>query len=278
MGDFGADTELQEQADGTFSRVLHRDWEIWGPNGGYLGALALRAAGAHCGRARPANATVHFLGVAGFDDPVELTVTTLRASKVATSVRVSMHQAGRPVLEAMVWGIDEGLGGLQHTFGEPPPVPHWADLPTIQERAAAEGVDVTSRYRFWENFEQRPTEWVSDWVNRGPLPPVYENWMRFIPTPHASTPWLEAGRLLLLVDLGAWPAVSRAHVDAPYMAPSIDVSCEFHRLPAEPGWYLLHGVAPHSGDGLVGSHQQVWSDRGELLASGISHLLCRPTG
>ena len=139
MGDFAADTELTVVGDGSFTRLLHRDWEIWGPNGGYLGALALRAAGAHCGRARPANATVHFLGVAGFDDPVELTVTTLRASKVATSVRVSMHQAGRPVLEAMVWGIDEGLGGLQHTFGEPPPVPHWPGVGCWGPMAAMAG-------------------------------------------------------------------------------------------------------------------------------------------
>jgi len=276
MGDFGADTELQRHPDGSFSRVLHRDWEIWGPNGGYLGALALRAAGAHCGRARPANATVHFLGVANFDEPVELVPTTLRASKVATSVRVRMEQAGRPVLEALVWGIDAGLAGLEHAYGEPPAVAHWADLPTIQDRAAAEGVDSTSPYLFWGNFEQRPTEWVSDWANRGAQPPVYENWLRFIPTPHHSDPWLEAGRLLLLTDLGAWPAVSRAHVDSPYVAPSIDVSCEFHRLPDEPGWYLLRGESPASADGLVGSHQQVWNDRGELLASGISHLLCRP--
>ena len=276
MGDFGGDTELQEQPDGSFSRELHRDWEIWGPNGGYLGALALRAAGLRCGRARPANATVHFLGVATFDEPVELTVSVLRASKVATSVQVSVRQAGRPVLEALAWGIDAGLGGLHHSFGEPPAVPNWAELPTIQERAEEEGVDVASPYRFWDNFEQRPVEWVTDWANRGVLPPVYENWLRFIPTSHASDPWLEAGRLLLLVDLGAWPAVSLAHPNAPFVAPSIDVSCEFHRLPTDPGWYLLRGVAPHSGEGLVGSHQQVWNDRGELLASGVSHLLCRP--
>ncbi|MCU1360752.1 MAG: hypothetical protein JWN99_2041, partial [Ilumatobacteraceae bacterium] len=49
MGDFQLDTALTAgPADGgsSFTRVLSRDWEIWGPNGGYVGALMLRAAGA----------------------------------------------------------------------------------------------------------------------------------------------------------------------------------------------------------------------------------------
>ncbi|MGB8858346.1 MAG: thioesterase family protein [Ilumatobacteraceae bacterium] len=276
MGDFAVDTELTPNGDGSYSRLLHRDWEIWGPNGGYMGALALRAAGLHCGRARPANITVHFLGVANFDEPVRVVPTTLRATKVATSVGVSIEQAGRPVLQAMVWALDDGLGGLRHAHGEAPAVAGWRDLPTLQERFAADGLENQSPYRFWDNFEQRPTEWISDWDNRSDQPPVYENWLRFQPASPTDDPWLAAGRLLLLVDLGGWPAVSRAHVQGSYVAPSIDVSCEFHRLPTQPGWYFLHGVSPHSGDGLVASRQEVWSDTGELLASGISHLLCRP--
>lgn len=82
--------------------------------------------------------------------------------------------------------------------------------------------------------------------------------------------------MLLLVDLGGWPAASRAHQQQDYIAPSIDVSCEFHRLSTAPSWYLLQGVSPHAGDGLVASQQAVWNDRGELLASGIRQLLCRP--
>lgn len=275
MGDLAADTELTPTGDGSFTRLLHRDWEIWGPNGGYMAALALRAAGAHCGRARPANATVHFLGVAGFDEPVTITPTILRASKVATSVSVAIEQAGRPVLQALVWAVDDGLAGLDHTHGEPPAAPHWRDLMTTEERAAADGVEYVSNYRFWDNFEGRPTEWISDWANRRDLPPEYLHWYRFA-TGSASDAWLRAARLLLMVDLGAWPAVSRSHVQDAYIAPSIDVSCEFHRLDTDDDWYLLQGVSPHAGDGLVASHQQVWNDRGELLASGVSHLLCRP--
>ncbi len=276
MGDLAADTELTASGEGAFTRLLHRDWEIWGPNGGYLATLALRAAGLHCGRARPANITVHFLGVANFDEPVTILPTTMRATKVATSIAVRIEQAGRPVLQAMVWAVDQGLAGLQHSFGEAPDASGWSELPTLQERFAAEGVENDNRYRFWENFEQRPTEWISDWANRGTLDPVYENWLRFDSQPVQNDAWLEAGRLLVLVDLGGWPAASRTHVQEEYVAPTIDVSCEFHRLASQPGWYLLRGVAPYAGDGLVASHQEVWDDGGNLLASGISHLLCRP--
>jgi len=275
MGDLAADTALTPAGDGSFTRMLVRDWEIWGPNGGYMAALALRAAGTHCGRARPANITVHFLGVANFDEPVTIVPTTLRASKVATSVSVDIRQAGRPVLHALVWAVDGGLAGLDHEHGEPPSVPHWRELMTAQERCAADGVPYFNTYRFWDNFEQRPTEWISDWANRSGLPPVYEQWLRFVGATAADA-WMRAARLLLLVDLGGWPAVSRSHVQDTYIAPSIDVSCEFHRLDTDEQWYLLHGLSPHAGDGLVASQQQVWNDRGDLLASGISHLLCRP--
>jgi acyl-CoA thioesterase len=95
----------------------------------------------------------------------------------------------------------------------------------------------------------------------------------------ATDPWTRAARLLVLVDLGGWPAAGRAHLGNEWIAPSIDVSCEFHRLDAaahDGGWLLLQAESPDARDGLVATRQQVWNDRGELLASGISHLLCRP--
>jgi acyl-CoA thioesterase len=281
MGDFGIDSELQpadvaaEHGSTCFIHHPCRDWEIWGPNGGYLTALALRAAAAHSARVRPANIAVHFLGVATFDAPLQITASTLRASKVATSVQVDLRQGDKAVLRALIWAIDSGLAGLRHAFGTPPDVSSWPDLPTMAERWAQSGaVAPPSTYAFWGNFEQRPTDWIVDWENRGPLEAKYLNWLRFVPRARFDDPWLEAARLALLVDLGAWPAADRAHVGHGMMAPSIDMSCEFHDLDV-PEWMLLDAVSPHAGDGLVASHQQVWSDDGRLLASGISHLLCR---
>jgi len=46
MGNLADDTEVSG-ADDHYVARLSRDWEIWGPNGGYLASVAIRAAGAH---------------------------------------------------------------------------------------------------------------------------------------------------------------------------------------------------------------------------------------
>src|SRR5258705_14008656 len=109
MGDLGTDTTV-EGRDSRYTAQVSRDWEIWGPNGGYIGAIALRAAGAHARFDRPVTLVGHFLGVAGFETPVDLEVTTLRDAKRAQSVRVSMTQAGQPIFDAMVWSVGRGEG------------------------------------------------------------------------------------------------------------------------------------------------------------------------
>jgi len=284
MGDLAADVDLTKVTAGVYQRTLSRDWEIWGPNGGYVAAVALRAAELECARARPANATVHFLGVANFDDPVTVTVVPQRVARQATSVSVRMEQHDRPIMAAMVWAVDDGLEGLTHVDVVAPDVPSWRDCSTITERLADAGSSQPPPYSFWENFEQRPPTWIDDWENREASRPLYDNWMRYIDGV-ATDPWTQAARLLVLVDLGGWPAAGRAHLGHEWIAPSIDVSCEFHRLDVPAGvadtenadddWLLLHAESPDARDGLIATRQEVWNDRGELLASGISHLLCR---
>lgn len=275
VGDLRLDTELIVGDDGVGRRVLSRDWEIWGPNGGYVAAVALGAARSASARARPANASVHFLGVANFDDPVTVITSVQRAARTATSVAVRIDQGDRPILAAMVWATDDGLDGYEHDDAPMPDVPLWRDCPTIEERFAAAGVDGGGPpYPFWENFQSRPASWVDDWEHRQPSRPLYQNWLRF-DEGSAVDPWDQAARLLLLVDLGGWPAVGRRHTDGTMIAPSIDVSCEFHRLDTSDEWFLLQGESPHASGGLIATHQQVWNERGELLASGVSHLLCR---
>ncbi len=279
MGDLAVDTALSPSTNGSFTATLSRDWEIWGPNGGYMAAIALGAARETSGRARPANATVHFLGVASFDATVEVTTTVQRATRQATSVHVRIDQLGKAILAAMVWAVDTGIDGLEHGDAPAPSVPPWHELPTISDRMAADHDATPSRYAFWRNFEQRPTTWLGAeaWEQRRLGRAQYEEWLRF-DSPPAAAEWAHAARLLLLVDLGAWPAIGRRHRTEEWVAPSIDVSCEFHHLDPADEWCLLQGTSPVARDGLIGSHQQVWNERGDLVASGISHLLCRRIG
>lgn len=117
MGDLARDTAV-EGGEGRYRAQLSREWELWGPSGGYLATIALRAAGAHAGVGRPASLTCHFLNVADFDE-VDLAIETLRGSKRAESVRISMTQRGRPILEALAWLVGE-VAGIAH---EDAPIP-----------------------------------------------------------------------------------------------------------------------------------------------------------
>jgi len=279
MGSLAAETAV-EGGDGRYTGRLSRDWEIWGPMGGYLAAFALRAAGAHCGLARPASLAGHFLGVASFDAPLEIACTTLRAARRAQSVRARITQSGEPVFEALVWGVADGLQGLAHAAAPMPPVPHWRTLPTIQERFAEMGEQWTPWYPFWQNLAQRPPEWDPRWPDResGAHAPLWREWLRFEPeASFPDDPWADACRLLVLVDLGSWPAAQAHHNQDRMIAPSIDLSCAFHRIRPDAEWLLAQGLSPAAADGLVASQQHVWSEDGALLASGISELLCRPS-
>jgi hypothetical protein len=45
MGDIEEQTAVRSVGEGRYTADVHQDWEIWGPCGGYVAAIALRAAG-----------------------------------------------------------------------------------------------------------------------------------------------------------------------------------------------------------------------------------------
>jgi acyl-CoA thioesterase II len=147
MGDLAEDTALDQLGDGRYRATLSRDWEIWGPMGGYVAACALRAAGDASSQPLPASFSCHYLGVARFE-PIDIRVEPRREGRAATSQRVEVTQSGRAVLDAMVWGTSEGPG-LEHDETVPPDVPSPDDLP-------GRPPDSVRPYRFWDNLESRP--------------------------------------------------------------------------------------------------------------------------
>src|SRR5262249_56520394 len=88
-----AATEL-EGADGSYAAQLSDAWEIWGPSGGYLAALTLRAAGKVARIHRPVSYYCHFLSPPEFDR-VELAVEGIKQGRRSESLAVRMTQGGR---------------------------------------------------------------------------------------------------------------------------------------------------------------------------------------
>lgn len=269
MGDLDDDTALEPLGDGRFRATLSQDWEIWGPMGGYVAACALRAAGAASPHPFPAAFSCHYLGVARFA-PIDIAVETRRSGRAATSQRVEVTQEGTPILDAMVWSHAEGEG-LEHDETVPPDVPGPDALP--QPWSA----DAPRPFPFWHNVETRLVVQEPVWPPEGPRPARWQGWVRFVPEPVFPDPWVDAGRLVILVDLPSWPSAHRPHAWSapPFVAPTLDLNVAFHQLAHSEEWLLCDGAAPLSTRGVFGWTAKVWSPGGRLHASGGGQCLYR---
>jgi acyl-CoA thioesterase-2 len=276
MGDLGQDTAVERIDGSRFRAELSADWEIWGPMGGYLASIALRAVGAVTPFARPASFFCHYLGVAAFDT-VEVTVAELRSARTAAAHRVRVTQDDKAILEGTAWSIG-AVNGLEHDLAAPPHLPGPDDLKTIPELLAEAGLGpYQPPFAFWHNFDSKPIDFYPDWPPPEPLPPVWQQWSRFKPTATFSDPWVDACRSLVLIDVQSWPAASRPHLIGvqQFYAPSLDLYVAFHDPQPECEWLLCDGYAPVARHGLMGWTGRLWSVDGRLVSSGGGQLLCR---
>ena len=133
-------------------------------------------------------------------------------------------------------------------------------------------------YRFWSNLDERSERWLTpeEWIDRVPEYPAFERWYRFLPTSTFDDLWVDACRSLILIDTLGWPAVNQLHIDSGYIAPSIDITCAFHRARINEPWLFAQATSVSANAGVIGCEGKVWARDGALLAMGTSQLLCRP--
>jgi acyl-CoA thioesterase II len=266
--DFLADTRVEAAADrsGAYRAALSDEWAVWGPNGGYVAAIAYRAALAESRFARPASFHCHFLAVGDFG-PVSLEVTRLGGGKRADSLRVDLHQGDRPLLAATAWFVDDGLEGFAHDAGKRPAVPGPDELSGYQDLAE----DYDQWYPIWRSIEGRPVAF-----RKPPGEPVWYTWMRLTDTAIADREG-DAVRQLFWLDFPGWNATIAAHSwPFRYLTPNLDLTVQFHRFAPEEEWLLCEGFVPVAEDGLVGCVGRIWTPGGRLLATGTSKHVCRP--
>jgi acyl-CoA thioesterase len=267
VANFLADTQVERVEAGRWRAALSPDWAVWGPNGGYVAAIALRAALGESRLARPASFQCHFLAVGEFA-PVELRVASLGGSKRAESLRVDVVQDGKALLAASVWTVDLGLAGYAHDFARAPEVARPEALRGYQQLA---GDEYAGWYPIWRSIEGRPLAW-----DQPPGAPEWRTWLRFTDTAIADAA-ADALRQLFWLDFPGWNATTAAHAwPFPYLTPNLDLTVQFHAFAPEAEWILADGAVPLARDGMVGCTSRLWAEGGRLLATGTSKHLCRP--
>jgi acyl-CoA thioesterase len=275
MGDLLHDTEIEPLGDGLFRATLAPDWQTYGPNGGYLAALALRAVGRHTSQPRPASMSGQFLRI-GRAAPADIRVRTLRTARRAECLRVSVEQRGAVIFEATVWAVAEGLAGPRRAWTPPPPAPPAGTLPSVNDRLAA---DNAPRLAIADTcIDSRPAEWASGGTQRPAGEPVLRGWIRFRDRPgFTEDVWLDFGRAAFVVDIEQFAAATLGlpAAEATFFAPTLDLYVAFHEPAPHEEWLLVEARGMSAADGLIGGSARVWTADGRLVASGGSQMLCR---
>jgi acyl-CoA thioesterase len=267
MTDFEQATAI-EGADGRYTARLSDDWCVWSAAGGYLIAVALRAAGREATFPEPLSLSCHFLAAPKLD-LVQLTVTSLRKTRVAESLRVSMQQDGKPVIELLVW-CGAPVEGYAHEDALMPEVAEPQALALHQPQAGVPGFQT-----LWQHLEHRPCGPLH-WQEKQAAPPRQRDWIRLRDFPDRADPFLEAGRYAVVLDSFTWPAAAHAYAGDPrFVAPTISFSIELHRRTSS-AWLLSDAYAPCAVDGRIAIHNRLWSPDKKLIATGNGTLICRP--
>lgn len=225
MGALQQDTAIVRSGD-RLTAHLSRDWDIWGPNGGYVSAIALRAAGAVApADHRPATLSVQYLSPGAFEE-ADCQVIPVKKGRNAWLLNVSLAQNGRTFLQAQVWTTNKA-GGPTVQDAVMPAVAPPTGLKTVAEHLGPERVHEMGG--FWRNIECKPLVWIP-WGERRASEAVLREWHRLVDYQGAADdPFLDACRSVVLIDTLIWPTHHRCLPERPdYVAPSLDLTVWFH--------------------------------------------------
>jgi len=272
MGDLWEDTCLVEIEPGCYRGVVSPDWKFMVPNGGYLATMALRAVERHTDKEFPASVSCQFLRVPR-EGEIDIHVEVIRSSAAADAVRVSMDQRGRRVLDGLVWSIHRAEG-LEHASGSMPAVPPPESLRSNAELEPEPPIS----FPIMQQIEERPVEFISAEAAMIARAPRYVAWYRFRGQSRWESPYVNAGRVIVVADfLPAYCAFLACDGLPPYAYPTIHLSVELYG-PIEGDWLLVEGVSPVARHGLVAGQARAWSEQGTLLAISTCQMLCRGGG
>jgi acyl-CoA thioesterase len=250
---------------GSWTATIDPGWTIVDrPNGGYLLALATRAALGAVDHPHPLAVTGQFLAppVVG---PAELEVVPLRAGRSLSTARVTLAQHGRPLLVALVGAGELDVGGApewQRAAGPPA-------LPPV-EQCVRSRPEVPGRIRIniLDHLDVRLDPATAGSLAGRPSGRLeMRGWVRF----HDGRP---PDPLALLQAVDALPPTS-FELGIPAWAPTVELTVYLRGLPA-PGWLACVARGQLWRDGWFDEDAEVWDAGGRLVAQGRQLAGARP--
>src|SRR5215218_10406046 len=136
MSKFERDTNVTEVEAGVFEGHISRDWWIvFGPNGGFLAAMLVKAMGAAVGDDTRAarSLTIHY-AAAPAEGPLRIRTTIERAGRSLTTVSARMEQEDRLIALAIGAFSSERLPAIRFNEAPAPSVPPPEEVPIVEPR------------------------------------------------------------------------------------------------------------------------------------------------
>ncbi len=250
--------QVKRLTEGVYTVKLSPAWDVWGPNGGYLCSLLLRAVGQQTERSMPVSFSGQYLRTPSYDD-VTITVELIKSGRSVSAYNACMKQGGKIMINAMVWTSDP-KDGLEYQCENLPQ--HFVPLNEAGNRPPV------GPMAMWDNLDIREVTYHGG---------HYSHWYRFIPELNISDPFIDAARSIMLIDTMQWPARYFMEEKPPmYVAPSLDLYVQFHQFSENSEWLFSDATSNIAHEGLVAGSATVWDENGQLLASGGSQSLLLP--
>jgi acyl-CoA thioesterase len=249
---FLRDTAVRQLEPGLYEGSVSRDWWIvFGPNGGFVAALLVRAIEAAIDDPErlPRSLTIHYTA-APKEGPVQIRTTIERTGRSVSTVSARMEQDGKLITLATA------------AFSRPRSRAYEFDLTDRPEVPAPEEIEPVAAHPelppFARQWEVRPA--IGGPPFQGREEAVAGGWIR----PLEETP-IDGALVAQLTD--AWiPAVFQ-RLTEPNAVPTIDLTIHFRAdLPLPADHVLCRFQSRYARGGFVEEDGEIWSRDGTLIA------------
>jgi acyl-CoA thioesterase len=253
MSKFERDTSVSEVDAGVFEGHVNRDWWIvFGPNGGFLAAMLVKAMGAavddHKRSAR--SLTIHYTA-APTEGPVRIQTRIERTGRSLTTISARMEQGERLIAIAIAAFSSARTSAVEFSDAPPPGVPQPEELEALEPQR-----DLPPFTRQWE---VRPAIGVQPFSGSNGSART-GGWIK----PLDEHP-IDAALVAQLTD--AWLPAIFLKLTAPDAVPTIDLTIHFRAdLPLPADYALVTFETRLSAGGFVEEDGWIWARDGQLIA------------